>query len=233
MMHRATSTISACLVRQRVGAVALRTASNTPIFRSWPRQNSSVLPTLRFFSTSGGGTMFAASASVFAASKTGSENFFELKAKDKKNNEVNMVDYSNKVILVVNVASKCGFTDQYKGLEKLYNDYKDKGFVVIGFPCNQFGKQEPGTNEEIQSFCQVNYGVTFPVLGKIDVNGSDEDPVYSFLKSQKAGILGIERIKWNFEKFLVNKDGTVYKRYSSATSPSDIAHDIEQLLGSS
>ncbi|KAI8604761.1 YIR037Wp-like protein [Dissophora ornata] len=152
-------------------------------------------------------------------------------AKDKRHQEVNMSDYANKVVLVVNVASNCGFTSQYKELEQLYKDYKDRGLVIIGFPCNQFGKQEPGTNEEIESFCKLNYGVTFPVMDKIDVNGDNEDPVYSFLKSQKSGIIGLTRIKWNFEKFLIGRDGTVFKRYSSAASPSSIATDIEKLLG--
>ncbi|KAG0375317.1 glutathione peroxidase gpx1 [Mortierella sp. AD032] len=150
-------------------------------------------------------------------------NFFQLKAKGKRQQEVSMSDFDNKVILVVNVASKCGFTDQYAELESLYKEYKDKGFTVIGFPCNQFGGQ-------IESFCQVNFGVTFPLMAKIDVNGKNEDPVYAFLKSQKSGLMGLTRIKWNFEKFLIRKDGSVYERYSSATSPSSIAKDVEKLL---
>ncbi|KAI7832194.1 thioredoxin-like protein [Gamsiella multidivaricata] len=173
--------------------------------------------------------MFAAGAG--AENKAPSPaSFFDLQAKDKRHKEVNMSDYTGKVILVVNVASKCGFTSQYKELEELYQKYKDRGLVIIGFPCNQFGKQEPGTMEEIESFCQVNYGVSFPLMDKIDVNGSQEDPVYTFLKSQKAGLLGLTRIKWNFEKFLVSKDGVVYGRYSSATNPSSLAEDIERLL---
>ncbi|KAI1318053.1 peroxiredoxin hyr1 [Mortierella claussenii] len=189
----------------------------------------------RLFSTSGngGGAMFAASTVVGAAGAGGEvPNFFALKVKDHGRREVNLSQYANKVVLVVNVASDCGFTEQYEGLEKLYNDYKDRGLVVIGFPCNQFGGQEPGTNEEIQTFCKLKYGVTFPVMDKIDVNGDNEDPVYAFLKSQKSGLMGLTRIKWNFEKFLVNKDGTVYQRYSSAANPSSIASDIEKLLGS-
>ncbi|KAG0295525.1 glutathione peroxidase gpx1 [Linnemannia gamsii] len=150
-------------------------------------------------------------------------NFFELKAMGKRHQEVSMSDFENKVILVVNVASKCGFTDQYAELESIYKKYKDKGFTVIGFPCNQFGGQ-------IESFCQVNFGVTFPLMAKIDVNGKNEDPVYAFLKSQKSGLMGLTRIKWNFEKFLIRKNGTVYERYSSATSPTSIAKDIEKLL---
>ncbi|KAF9572212.1 glutathione peroxidase gpx1 [Mortierella alpina] len=157
-------------------------------------------------------------------------NFFDLKAKDKRHQEVSMADFENKVILVVNVASKCGFTPQYKELEQLYKDYKDKGFVVIGFPCNQFGGQEPGSEQEIESFCQVNFGVTFPLMAKIDVNGAKEDPVYGFLKSQKAGFLGLTRIKWNFEKFLIDRNGAVVQRYPSTTTPKAIAEDIEKLL---
>ncbi|KAG0001661.1 glutathione peroxidase gpx1 [Entomortierella chlamydospora] len=171
-------------------------------------------------------------ADAGSGSKAKPKSFFDLKAKNKSHQVVSMEEHANKVILVVNVASKCGFTEQYKELEQLYKDYKDRGFVVIGFPCNQFGKQEPGTNEEIESFCKLNYGVTFPIMDKIDVNGSNEDPIYAFLKSQKAGILGLTRIKWNFEKFLIDKDGTVYQRYSSTTNPSEIAGDIEKLLSS-
>ena len=141
-----------------------------------------------------------------------------------------MANFENKVILVVNVASNCGFTPQYKELEQLYKDYKDQGFVVIGFPCNQFGGQEPGSEQEIESFCQVNFGVTFPLMAKIDVNGPKEDAVYTFLKSQKAGFLGLTRIKWNFEKFLIDRNGRVVQRYPSTTTPKAIAEDIKKLL---
>ncbi|KAF9974049.1 Glutathione peroxidase 2 [Actinomortierella ambigua] len=157
-------------------------------------------------------------------------SFFDLKAKNKKQEEISMKTFENKVILVVNVASKCGFTPQYAGLEELYKKYKDRGLVIIGFPCNQFGGQEPGNEEEIESFCQVNFGVTFPLMAKIDVNGSKEDPVYAWLKSQKAGLLGLQRIKWNFEKFLLDRQGHVVERYSSITTPEGIAKDIEKLL---
>jgi len=157
-------------------------------------------------------------------------NFFQLSSPDKTGKEYSFDQLQGKVVLVVNVASKCGFTPQYKGLEEIYQKYKDKGFVVIGFPCNQFGHQEPGSNDDIQSFCQLNYGVTFPVLGKINVNGSDESPVYAFLKAHKSGVLGFTRIKWNFEKFLINKEGQVVERYSSLTKPEDIEKDIEKLL---
>ncbi|KAF9540771.1 glutathione peroxidase gpx1 [Mortierella hygrophila] len=184
------------------------------------------------FASAGAGAAFTTHSHTHGTKHDGgpTTNFFELKAKGNRHQEVSMSDFENKVILVVNVASKCGFTDQYAELESIYKKYKDKGFTVIGFPCNQFGGQEPGTEEEIESFCQVNFGVTFPLMAKIDVNGKSEDPVYTFLKSQKSGLLGLTRIKWNFEKFLIRKDGTVYERYSSATSPTSIAKDIEKLL---
>ncbi|KAF9347461.1 glutathione peroxidase gpx1 [Mortierella sp. AD094] len=223
MMHRVTSFIGTRLIRQRAGATAVRVASSTPIFHPRLRRDVSTTRTIRPFATLGAATMVAANAG--SGPKAEPKSFFDLKAKNKSHQEASMEEYANKVILVVNVASKCGLTGQYKELEQLYKDYKDRGFVVIGFPCNQFGKQ-------IESFCKLNYGVTFPIMDKIDVNGSDEDPVYTFLKSQKAGILGITRIKWNFEKFLLNKDGTVYQRYSPTTTPSEIASDIEKLLGS-
>ncbi|KAK3811158.1 MAG: glutathione peroxidase [Benniella sp.] len=156
-------------------------------------------------------------------------NFFSLSAKDKTHKEISMKDFEGKVVLVVNVASQCGFTKQYDGLEALYQKYKDRGFVVIGFPCNQFGGQEPGTNEEIEDFCRVNFGVTFPLMDKIDVNGDNEDPVYTYLKSQKKSLM-MSRIKWNFEKFLIAKDGTVAERYASITTPDTIAKDVEKQL---
>ncbi len=139
--------------------------------------------------------------------------------------------YAGKVSLVVNTASQCGFTPQYAGLEKLYGDYADKGLVVLGFACNQFGKQEPGEADEIGSFCEKNYGVTFPMFEKIDVNGDEAHPLYQWLREQKSGLLG-DKIKWNFTKFLVGKDGTVIKRYGSTTKPEKIAADIETALGS-
>ncbi|QSL64318.1 hypothetical protein MERGE_001618 [Pneumocystis wakefieldiae] len=129
----------------------------------------------------------------------------------------------DKVVLIVNVASKCGFTSQYSDLEKLYQKYKDSGFEILAFPCNQFGNQEPGTNQEIIEFCSRKYNVTFPVFDKIEVNGDNADPVYVFLKSQKKGLLNISKIKWNFEKFLISKTGEVVTRYSSLTKPKDIA----------
>ncbi|HNA80632.1 MAG TPA: glutathione peroxidase [Turneriella sp.] len=144
--------------------------------------------------------------------------------------EKSLAEYKGKVVLIVNTASKCGFTPQYAGLEAIYEKYKDQGFVILGFPCNQFGAQEPGSESEIEQFCQVNYGVKFPMFGKIDVNGSNAHPLYKFLTSEKPGILGLEAIKWNFTKFLIDKDGNPVKRYAPNTKPEDIAGDIEKLL---
>lgn len=135
-----------------------------------------------------------------------------------------------KVVLIVNTASKCGFTKQFAELEELYKKYHDQGLEIIGFPCNQFASQDPGSDSEIVEFCKLNYGVTFPMMKKIDVNGDHQDPVYEWLKSQKSGLLGFKGIKWNFEKFLVDKKGNVVNRYSSVKSPSSIAGDIEKLL---
>jgi glutathione peroxidase len=137
--------------------------------------------------------------------------------------------YAGKVALVVNTASQCGFTPQFDGLEKLYEQYADQGLVVLGFPCNQFGNQDPGDNTEIGAFCQQNYGVTFPMFAKIDVNGDAAHPLFTWLREEKGGILG-DSIKWNFTKFLVGRDGTVIKRYGSTTAPAKIAGDIEKAL---
>ncbi|CAI4039792.1 hypothetical protein SMKI_09G2040 [Saccharomyces mikatae IFO 1815] len=156
--------------------------------------------------------------------------FYKLAPIDKKGQPFPFDQLKGKVVLIVNVASKCGFTPQYKELEALYKRYKDEGLTIIGFPCNQFGHQEPGSDEEIAQFCQLNYGVTFPIMKKIDVNGNNEDPVYKFLKSQKSGMLGLRGIKWNFEKFLVDKKGKVHERYSSLTKPSSLSETIEALL---
>jgi glutathione peroxidase len=139
-------------------------------------------------------------------------------------------DYAGKVLLIVNVASKCGFTPQYEGLEELYRAYADKGLVVLGFPCNQFGAQEPGSEREIASFCKLTYGVTFPVFGKIEVNGEHTHPLYRLLKSAAPGALGTESIKWNFTKFLVGRDGRVLKRYAPTDTPQSLAKDIEAAL---
>ncbi|ORY09015.1 glutathion peroxidase protein [Clohesyomyces aquaticus] len=158
--------------------------------------------------------------------------FFDFKPKDKKGNEYPLSTLQGKVVLVVNTASKCGFTPQFAGLEKLYQDTKvnHPDFTIIGFPCNQFGGQDPGSNEEIQEFCQVNYGVTFPILGKVDVNGSNADPAFEWLKNEKPGLMGMKRVKWNFEKFLVGRDGKVKGRWASTTKPENLKDAIEKEL---
>ena len=143
--------------------------------------------------------------------------------------ERQLVDYKGKVVLVVNTASQCGFTGQYKGLEELYRTYADRGLVVLGFPCDQFGHQEPGDEEEIATFCERNFGVTFPLFAKIDVNGPDAHPLYQWLRSEQSGLVG-NKIRWNFTKFLIDPEGTVVKRYGSTTTPDQIADDIEALL---
>jgi len=139
-------------------------------------------------------------------------------------------DYSGKVLLVVNTASKCGFTPQFEGLEALYQEYKDQGLMILGFPCNQFGKQDPGSNDEIMEFCQLNYGVSFPMFGKIEVNGAGADPLFKFLKKEAPGALGTQGIKWNFTKFLIDASGNVVRRYAPKDTPKAIAKDIEGLL---
>ncbi|MBM6400326.1 glutathione peroxidase [Phycicoccus sonneratiae] len=143
--------------------------------------------------------------------------------------ERDLSEYAGEVVLVVNTASKCGFTPQLEGLESLYEELKDEGFTVLGFPCNQFGGQEPGTEEEIGEFCQMNYGVTFPMFAKVDVNGDDAHPLFEWLKSEKKGLLG-GRIKWNFTKFLVGRDGQVIDRYAPNTEPKDITDDARAAL---
>ncbi len=135
-----------------------------------------------------------------------------------------------KVLLIVNTASRCGFTPQYAGLEQLYRRYRDRGLEVLGFPCNQFGRQEPGTESEIGAFCEKNYGVSFPMFAKVEVNGADTHPLYQFLKRQRRGLLGMERIQWNFTKFLVDRQGRVVRRYGSSRKPVAIAPEIERLL---
>ena len=140
------------------------------------------------------------------------------------------IEYKGKVLLVVNTASKCGFTPQFEGLEHLYEQYREQGLEILGFPCNQFGKQDPGNNDEIQEFCQLNYGVSFPMFGKIEVNGGGADPLFKHLKKEAPGALGTQAIKWNFTKFLINSEGEVVKRHAPATKPEDIAADIEALL---
>lgn len=156
-------------------------------------------------------------------------NFYDLYAKKMNGQEIKMDEYKGKVILVVNTASKCGLTSQLTGLEELYKEYKDKGFEILGFPCNQFAKQDPGTNKEISEFCLRNYGVSFTMFEKIDVNGTNEHPIYKYLKSEAKGILNKE-IKWNFTKFLINSNGNVVNRYAPITSSTKIRSDIEKLL---
>jgi glutathione peroxidase len=154
---------------------------------------------------------------------------YDFSVEDAHGKEQSLSQYQGKVMLVVNTASKCGFTPQYKDLQELYNLWYEKGLEILAFPCNQFARQEPGNNEEIQQFCQINYGVTFPVLGKIDVNGANAHPLYSYLTSQGENGLG-GKIKWNFTKFLVDQDGNVLKRYEPKVSPKDIGGEIEKLL---
>jgi len=156
-------------------------------------------------------------------------NFHQFKATSLQNKEIDMENYKGKVVLVVNTASKCGLTPQYEGLEKLYKDYKDRELVILGFPCNQFGKQEPGGAKEIAEGCLINYGVTFPMFSKIEVNGDNAHPIYKYLKSELKGTFG-NRIKWNFTKFLIDKDGTPYKRFSPTTTPDKLRSHIETLL---
>jgi len=147
-----------------------------------------------------------------------------------KGEDVTLDQYKGKVMLIVNTASKCGFTPQYKGLENLYNKYKDKGLVILGFPCNQFGKQEAGNESEISSFCELNFGVTFPLFGKIDVNGNNAHPLYQLMKKEARGIMGTQRIKWNFTKFLVGPNGQVLDRFSPTTKPEELEVNVEKLL---
>ena len=156
-------------------------------------------------------------------------NFYDFKANDINGKEVNMNNYKGKIVLVVNTASKCGFTPQLKDLEDLYKEYKDSGVEILGFPCNQFLNQEPGDNNEVKNFCQINYGVRFNMFEKIDVNGSNAHPIYKYLKDQEKGIL-TKDIKWNFTKFLIDRNGNVIKRYSPTTSPLKIKEDIEKIL---
>ncbi len=144
--------------------------------------------------------------------------------------KVDLSEFADKVVLVVNTASKCGFTPQYAGLEALWQQYGARGLVVIGFPCNQFGAQEPGSAEDIASFCSVNYGVSFPMMAKIEVNGDGAAPLYQWLKAQAPGILGSKGIKWNFTKFLLGRDGKVVRRYAPTDKPESLAKDIEALL---
>ncbi|MBV1917665.1 MAG: glutathione peroxidase [Sphingomonadaceae bacterium] len=154
----------------------------------------------------------------------------DFKAKLPNGNDVDLAEKAGKVLLVVNTASKCGFTPQYKGLEALWEKYRDRGFEVVAFPCNQFGKQEPGSADEISSFCEVNFGVSFPLMAKIEVNGDNADPLYAWLKSEAPGLFGSKAIKWNFTKFLIDREGEVVRRYAPAAKPETLERDIEALL---
>ncbi len=155
---------------------------------------------------------------------------YDFKANKLTGEEVGLDQYKGKTIVVVNTASKCGLTPQYEGLEKMYEKYKDKGLVILGFPCNQFASQEKGSSEEIQEFCQVNYGVSFPMFEKVDVNGKNAHPVFKYLKSElKGGIFG-SRVKWNFTKFVIDKDGKPFKRYAPTTTPEKMEADIAKIL---
>lgn len=160
-------------------------------------------------------------------------SFYDFKPLDKTGKEVDFSKFKGKVVLIINTASKCGFTPQYGGLETLYKDLRAKygeDVEFLGFPCNQFGSQEPGSNDTIQEFCQLNYGVSFPIMGKIDVNGDEASPLYNWLKDQKSGLLGLKRIKWNFEKFLIGRDGQVVERWGSITKPESLEKPIVDAL---
>ncbi|MDG1494883.1 MAG: glutathione peroxidase [Porticoccaceae bacterium] len=157
------------------------------------------------------------------------QSIYDFTVADSSGNAVSLEDYRGKVMLIVNTASKCGFTPQYTQLQELYDQYSERDFVVLALPCNQFGGQEPGSNAEVQEFCQINFGLSFPVMGKIDVNGPEQHALYTHLKSQAGGLLN-NKIKWNFTKFLVGREGQVVKRYAPIRKPKDIAADIEKLL---
>jgi len=155
---------------------------------------------------------------------------YDFTARDIKGNEKSLADYRGKVLLIVNTASKCGFTPQLEGLQGLYSELGEQGLAVLGFPCNQFLNQDPGNDDAISEFCSLNYGVDFPMFSKIDVNGDGTHPLYQFLKSEAKGLMGSEKVKWNFTKFLVGRDGQVIRRYPPTAKPQDIRKDIENLL---
>ena len=155
---------------------------------------------------------------------------YDITATTLAGESLSLSTFQGKVLLIVNTASHCGFTGQYEGLEALHRKYKDQGFAVLGFPCNQFGAQEPGSADEISAFCEKNYGVSFPMFAKIDVNGQNAHPLFQLLKSEATGLLGTEGIKWNFTKFLVNRNGTIHARYAPTTRPADLDREIEALL---
>jgi glutathione peroxidase len=155
---------------------------------------------------------------------------YDFTAKEESGKELSLKEFEGKVLLVVNTASACGFTPQYEGLQELYEKFREQGFEILAFPCNQFGAQEPGTDQEIKSFCERNYGVQFRVFSKIEVNGSEAHPLFQFLKHEAPGLLGTEAIKWNFTKFLVSRSGRVVKRYAPQDRPASISGDIEREL---
>ena len=158
------------------------------------------------------------------------KNIYNFSCTNVNGEEISLSDYSGKALLIVNTASKCGFTPQYQGLQDLYKEYSGKGLEILGFPCNQFGSQEPGSDEEISLFCSTKYDVTFPLFSKIKVNGPAAHPLFKFLTSSKPGLLGSEKIKWNFTKFLINKSGEPIKRFSPQTTPEQLSSDITDLL---
>lgn len=157
-------------------------------------------------------------------------SIYDFQVKDSKGELIPLSNYKDQVVIVVNTASKCGYTPQYKDLQALYEEYKREGLVVIGFPCNQFMNQEPGSNEEIKSFCELNYGVSFPILGKVDVNGENADPLFKYLSKNAPGIMGLKSIKWNFTKFIIDKNGEVVERVAPQTNPQEMKATVEKLL---
>ena len=165
-----------------------------------------------------------------AGARTGADDIYGIPVRTIEGRETSLGEYRGKVLLIVNVASRCGFTPQYRGLEELYKTYGERGLVVLGFPSNQFGGQEPGSEGEIAQFCSTNYGVTFPMFSKIEVNGEGAHPLYRYLKSERGGLLGSEAIKWNFTKFLVDRDGKVVDRFAPSTKPGELTRAIEKLL---
>lgn len=177
----------------------------------------------------------ARSFTTTVANMASATSFYGFETKDKKGKAYPLAQHQGKVILAVNTASKCGFTPQFGGLENLWkkvqsNEKYKNDFLILGFPCNQFGGQDPGSDDQIQEFCQVNYGVTFPVLGKTEVNGNNAEPVFEWMKAEKPGLMGLKRIKWNFEKFLIGRDGRVIQRWASTTSPEKLEADIMKEL---
>lgn len=159
-----------------------------------------------------------------------SDNIHNFTVKNNKDDDVNLEEYKGKVLLIVNTASKCGFTPQYDGLQALHDEFKEQDFEVLAFPCDQFGNQEPGDDDAIEQFCSLNFGVSFPLFKKLEVNGSNADPIFTYLKSSAPGLMGSKSIKWNFTKFLIGKDGNAIKRYAPTTKPEEIKPDINKAL---